>query len=159
VDFSILKHLKACFLKRRQFVFMFPKFLYNNKRNGTTNKEGFLMKTIQYKDMGARIRAQRERLGYTREQLAEKLDVSTKFCSDIELGIKGISIQTLAKLSDLLCLRTDYILFGEEQPDHTAELEMMDALIQKCPPNHQDDLLTMIHAFIHAVSEPQEPTE
>lgn len=66
------------------------------------------MKTIQYKDMGARIRAQRERLGYTREQLAEKLDVSTKFCSDIELGIKGISIQTLAKLSDLLCLRTDY---------------------------------------------------
>ena len=41
------------------------------------------MKTIQYKDMGARIRAQRERLGYTREQLAEKLDVSTKFCSDI----------------------------------------------------------------------------
>ena len=39
------------------------------------------MKTIQYKDMGARIRAQRERLGYTREQLAEKLDVSTKFCS------------------------------------------------------------------------------
>ena len=42
------------------------------------------MKTIQYKDMGARIRAQRERLGYTREQLAEKLDVSTKFCSDIE---------------------------------------------------------------------------
>ena len=104
------------------------------------------MKTIQYKDMGARIRAQRERLGYTREQLAEKLDVSTKFCSDIELGIKGISIQTLAKLSDLLCLRT----------------EMMDALIQKCPPNHQDDLLTMIHAFIHAISEspkPEEPTE
>lgn len=47
------------------------------------------MKTIQYKDMGARIRAQRERLGYTREQLAEKLDVSTKFCSDIELGIRA----------------------------------------------------------------------
>ena len=120
------------------------------------------MKTIQYKDMGASIRAQRERLGYTREQLAEKLDVSTKFCSDIELGIKGISIQTLAKLSDLLCLRTDYILFGDEQPEHTAELEMMDALIQKCPPNHQDDLLTMIHAFIHAISEspkPEEPTE
>ena len=88
------------------------------------------MKTIQYKDMGARIRAQRERLGYTREQLA-----------------------------DLLCLRTDYILFGDEQPEHTAELEMMDALIQKCPADRQDDLLTIIHAFIHAVSEPQEPTE
>ena len=36
---------------------------------------------------------------------------------------------------------------------------MMDALIQKCPADRQDDLLTIIHAFIHAVSEPQEPTE
>ena len=27
------------------------------------------MKTIQYKDMGARIRAQRERLGYTESSL------------------------------------------------------------------------------------------
>lgn len=154
------KKLKARFLKRRQFVFMFAKFLYNNKRNGINNKEGFLMKTIQYKEMGARIRAQRERLGYTREQLAEKLDVSTKFCSDIELGIKGISIQTLAKLSDLLCLRTDYILFGEEQPDHTPELEMMNTLIQKCPAQHQNDLLTIIHAFIHTLSEePKHPTE
>jgi len=41
------------------------------------------MKTINYHEMGIRIRKQRELLGYTREQLAEKLDVSTKFCSDI----------------------------------------------------------------------------
>lgn len=37
------------------------------------------MKTIDYKLMGARIRTQRELLGYTREQLAEKLEVSSKF--------------------------------------------------------------------------------
>ena len=112
--------------------------------------------------IGKFIQKRRKEKRLTQSELAEKLDVSTKFCSDIELGIKGISIQTLAKLSDLLCLRTDYILFGDEQPEHTAELEMMDALIQKCPPNHQDDLLTMIHAFIHAISEspkPEEPTE
>lgn len=46
------------------------------------------MKTINYKLMGERIRRQRELLGLTREQLAEKLDVSAKFCSDIELGVK-----------------------------------------------------------------------
>ena len=39
------------------------------------------MKTVNYHKMGSRIRKQRELLGYTREQLAEKPDVSPKFCS------------------------------------------------------------------------------
>lgn len=73
--------------------------------------------------MGNRIRKQRELLGYTREQFAEKLDVSTKFCSDIELGVKGISIQTLAKITDLLNLSSDYILFGECKQGNSMELE------------------------------------
>ena len=80
------------------------------------------MKELDYKKTGSRIRAQRELLGYTREQLAEKLDVSTQFCSDIELGVKGVSIQTLAKLSDLLNLPTDYILFGESETGNSVEL-------------------------------------
>ena len=42
--------------------------------------------------IGSRIRTQREYLGYTREQFAELLDVTPKFCSDIELGAKGISV-------------------------------------------------------------------
>ena len=45
------------------------------------------MKAIDYKEMGLRIRKQRKLLGYSREQLAEALDVSTKFCADIELGL------------------------------------------------------------------------
>ncbi len=80
------------------------------------------MKELDYKKTGSRIRAQRELLGYTREQLAKKLDVSTKFCSDIELGVKGVSIQTLAKLSDLLNLPTDYILFRESETGNSVEL-------------------------------------
>ena len=59
--------------------------------------------------VGSRIRKQREYLGYTREQLAEQLDVSTKFCSDIELGVKGMSIPTLCKIARILRLSTDYI--------------------------------------------------
>ena len=36
------------------------------------------MSNINFKEMGLRLRKQRELLGYTREELAEKLDVSTK---------------------------------------------------------------------------------
>jgi len=111
------------------------------------------MKTINYHEMGNRIRKQRELLGYTREQLAEKLDVSTKFCSDIELGIKGISIQTLAKLTDLLNLSADYILFGECTQRNSVELEMLSLFSQKCPKKYRNNLITIVNAFINSVSE------
>ena len=111
------------------------------------------MKQVNYHEMGSKIRKQRELLGYTREQLAEKLDVSTKFCSDIELGVKGVSIQTLAKLSELLCLSTDYILFGESDQDDSVELEMLSILNKKCPESFRNELLTIVNAFVKAVSE------
>lgn len=64
--------------------------------------------------IGARIRKQQDKFGYTREQFAEMLGVTPKFCADIELGNKGMSVQTLCKISELLKLSADYILFGSE---------------------------------------------
>lgn len=116
------------------------------------------METIQFKEMGLRIRRQREALGYTREQLAEKLDVSPKFCSDIELGVKGMSIQTLVKLSDILNLTTDYILLGTASEETSPQMATLMKLVTKCPPEQQENLVTMIHTFLKAVSE-KTPTE
>ena len=70
---------------------------------------------MDWKSIGKRIRTQREALGYTRESFAERLDVTPKFCSDIELGIKGMSVPTLCRISDVLKLSVDYILFGNLQ--------------------------------------------
>lgn len=104
------------------------------------------MKTIDYKLMGARIRTQRELLGYTREQLAEKLEVSSKFCSDIELGIKGMSMNTLAKLSDILCMSVDFILFGEQA-------DTLIAMLRQCPEKYRSNLITIVRAFTDSVSD------
>ena len=106
------------------------------------------MKAIDYKEMGLRIRKQRELLGYSREQLAEELDVSTKFCADIELGIKGISIQTLAKLSDLLCMDADFILFGTAMQTNDAETALLATLVAKCPSVHKANLIAIVRAFL-----------
>lgn len=59
--------------------------------------------------IGKRIRQQREYMGLTREQFAEQIDVTPKFCSDIETGAKGMSIPTLCRISKVLRLSTDYI--------------------------------------------------
>lgn len=109
------------------------------------------MKEINYKAMGTRIRKQRELLGYTREQLAERLEVSTKFCSDIELGIKGMSINTLARLSETLCLSTEYILFGDYGELNQAEADMLLSFLNRCPAEKRSSLITIIRSFVEAV--------
>lgn len=63
-------------------------------------------------EIGNRIRLRREELHMTRNQLSEVLDVTPKFCSDIEIGARGMSLKTLVTISKVLYMSTDYILFG-----------------------------------------------
>ena len=79
--------------------------------------------------VGLRIRKQREFMNYTREQFSELLQVTPKFCSDIELGVKGMSISTLCKISQILHISTDFILFGTTEKSDTSAVEH---LLQQC---------------------------
>lgn len=97
--------------------------------------------------IGSRIRKQREQFGFTREAFAEKLDVTPKFCADIELGNKGMSVQTLCKISDVLKLSTDYILFGVMQQDHP--LSSID--LNRCTSAEQKYAGDILRAFIMAM--------
>lgn len=66
-----------------------------------------------YYDAGIRIRNLREKKHFTREQLAEKADISSKFLYEIEVGNRGFSANTLDKLAEALSTNTDYILHGK----------------------------------------------
>lgn len=69
---------------------------------------------LDYIEIGNRIRIRREELNITRNELSEILDVTPKFCSDIENGARGMSLNTLSTISQTLCMSTDYILFGRQ---------------------------------------------
>lgn len=69
------------------------------------------------KEIGRRIRTQREMLGYTREQFAEKMEISVRFAADIELGNRGMSIETLIKICEMFSVSADYIIFGKEKSE------------------------------------------
>lgn len=97
--------------------------------------------------IGARIRAQREQFGYTREVFAEMLDITPKFCADIELGNKGMSVQTLCNISSVLKLSTDYILFGTAQQDHAFS----SLLLQRCTPVEQKYAEEILRTFLIAM--------
>lgn len=81
--------------------------------------------------VGARIRELREIQNYTREVLAEKVDISAKFLYEIETGKKGFSADTLCRISKALSVSCDYIMFGEEKEHRGNEkiiciLEMLE---------------------------------
>ena len=108
---------------------------------------------MDWSAIGRRIRSQREFLGYTREQLAELLDVTPKFCSDIELGVKGMSVATLCRLSEVLRLSTDYILFGRDA-DGSSPITLMLRSCSKTELAYAEQLLKTFLLAMHAWQEP-----
>jgi len=102
---------------------------------------------MDWGSIGMRIRKQREQFGYTREQFAEMLNITPKFCADIELGNKGMSVQTLCKISDILKLSTDHILFGTIQQEYSFSLQ----LLQHCTPTEQKYAEDILKTFVMAM--------
>ena len=99
--------------------------------------------------MGNRIREQREILGYTREKFAEKLDISVTFAADIELGNKGMSLDTLIKICELLSVSADHIIFGREMRSDNPIAEMT-AFLDDSEMEHAKEIMK---AYINAVSD------
>ena len=77
-------------------------------------------------EIGGRARQAREQANMTQERLAERLECSPQFISDMERGVVGISLSTLKKLCLTLGVSSDSILFGTES--ETA----LDALADRC---------------------------
>lgn len=75
--------------------------------------------------IGERIRQAREKTGYTQERLADKIDVSVQYVSDLERGVVGTSIPTLIKICHSLSVSSDFILMG-----HNADIEPLDISIR-----------------------------
>ncbi len=97
------------------------------------------------KDVGYRIRKQRELLGLTRESFSEKVDITPKFCSDIESGNKGMSVDTLIRMSKELLVTTDYILFGSNSK--VVDEEIIN-LVNACPEDKIIYLKSIMRDFI-----------
>lgn len=103
--------------------------------------------------IGGRIRRQREYLGLTREQLAAKLDITPKFCSDIELGVKGMSVPTLCRIATTLSLSTDYILFGkQEKKEKLSVFKALSPMVESVAPSQLPYLENVLKAVISAMN-------
>ena len=107
------------------------------------------------KAVGRRIAERRRELGLSQEELAEMIDRAPKYCSDIERGKCGMSIDTLLKFSDHLRIGLDYMIYGTRIP-MTGSLKtdsghLLIESVARCPEREQEHLLKIINAFNAAV--------
>lgn len=98
---------------------------------------------------GNRIRRQREKLGYSREQLAELAGMSDGYLGEIERGTKGLSSYLLYHISISLGTSMDFLVSLEQDTSNPAqnELQTIQNLLHIC--NETD--LVLIEKIIRAI--------
>lgn len=99
--------------------------------------------------IGEQVKKAREQASLTQEQLAEQIEVSPQYVSDLERGVVGISIPTLKKLCSVLYVTSDQILFAD-RPENDVT-----AIANKCRmlPEEQFSILSdIINKFIEAIN-------
>ncbi|NLY45769.1 MAG: helix-turn-helix domain-containing protein [Tissierella sp.] len=67
---------------------------------------------INLKEIGSRIRNEREKLGLSREKFSEIVELSPYYIGQIERGDRNMSLDTLIKISSSLNVSVDFILKG-----------------------------------------------
>lgn len=65
-------------------------------------------------EIGERVRLTRVSRGFTRDELAELLGISTLFLGYIECGQRGMSLLTMQNMCKVLKVSADYLLLGKE---------------------------------------------
>ena len=87
-----------------------------------------MSESINYPEIGARIRRQREHICLTQEQLGEACDLSSSFIGHIERGSRKLSVESLYKLSSVLGVSVDYLLFGRMLQETSLPSEISSVL-------------------------------
>lgn len=101
---------------------------------------------------GDRLRLKRTLLGWSQEEMAEKINRATKYYADIERGSCGMSIETLLALSTTLNMPVDYILKGDslnkDSDIHTDEVAAVINLLDTYSARNRDYALRMLKLFL-----------
>ena len=97
--------------------------------------------------IGARIKAARERVHLTQEQLAEIIDISPTHMSVIERGVKTPKLDTFVRIANALGVSTDALLQDVVVPANESILAELSVRIGRLPQKDQERIFNAIRAL------------
>ena len=87
--------------------------------------------------IGNKIKTHRKQKGYTQEQLAEMLNVSTHTISRYECGRNFPSHEHMLQLSEILDLSMDDSYYGYHKLSESISIDELNDLLKTLSPNNQ----------------------
>ena len=81
--------------------------------------------------VGANIKREREKAGFTQDRFSELLGIGSKSLSSIERGVVGVSLSTLLRICDILHISANMLLYEQVQKNDVdsiaQQLKMLSA--------------------------------
>ena len=103
---------------------------------------------VDFKLIGSRIKAVRKSRDITQEMLAEWLSYSTGYVSNMERGTTKISLNTLARIADLLDCDIGELVTGSSTGRKMYLEEEFGALLAKLSENEKRTAYKMLDLYI-----------
>lgn len=107
-------------------------------------------KVLDLPGIGMRIRTAREKLGLTREQFAEAVDLSALYIGQIERGQRTMSLNTFVRILECLHVDPNDIIFGEQE-EQKVDTSVVQALLEKCNEREMklaEEMLKLILTYV-----------
>lgn len=101
----------------------------------------------EFKGCGMQLRAERERLGYTRDQAAERADITSRYLAAIELGEKIPKADVLVKLIRGMGASANTVVYASQQ-ESDDECERLARLFLQCTPKERKLIAAIIDTII-----------
>ena len=103
--------------------------------------------TLNYKVIGNRIQTRRKQRGYTQEQMAEALDFSVGFISQVERGITKLSLDSLANIAEFLECNISSIVDDTNRQDYNYFQTDFNSLYESLPYEDQRLFYHMLEVY------------
>lgn len=102
--------------------------------------------TLNYKIIGSRIKIRRKMKDVTQEQMAEDLNLSVGFISQLERGICKVSLDTLANIIEYLdCTFSDILEYNQHSESYNQS--KLNALYSSLSPEDQQVMFSLMEAY------------
>ena len=108
--------------------------------------------------IGNKIRAQRKQKGYTQDQLAEMLNVSTHTRSRYECGKNYPSHEHMLQLSKILDLSIEDSYYGYHKMSERISTDELNHLLKTLSPNNQE-IAILVMKYLCELLQKTEPVE
>ena len=103
--------------------------------------------------VGNQIRRLRQKLGWTQEQAAERIEKSLIFYSRIELGQTGMSFQTLLDICSVFGVTPDEILLEHHSEETLANIEWIAKRMAVLPAKRRQTAIELFKLYLDDIED------